>query len=346
MSYVVGGNEIHQKYKLLHSLTPPELVKWCEDENQFWNDLYTEYRKHHSGMSHAVTNAIIGWTTALTNMINRGNNLSDKEIIDNAEHFSLPFHDEPISNQIKHYASNTLVLDSAITFYKLALDAERNSYTKLYTQKYEELESKLKDRISDLLEQFNTDRQSSISAIKKSEQEAAKGIQDKIAAAQAAVSLSEPVEFWESRKEIHAGKARKYGIAAICTAFVFLLLLTALIVLEYNSGEETTILGLKIILPQNKFGIALLLLLTTAGVWVTRILVKLMMANLTLESESLERATMIKTFVAMRAVTGVVEKENETLFYTTLFRPSNSALSEDGTAPEFARLIEAVLKKN
>ena len=143
---------------------------------------------------------------------------------------------------------------------------------------------------------------------------------------------------------LHKESAKKYGILSLISGTIFAITLGTVIVNEYSAGLSYSLWIYSLTLPKSISGIALILLISTAGIWSTRIFVKLMMANLTLESESLERATMIKTFVAMKAVESSMAQEAELLFYTTLFRPSNNVINEESTAPEFGKLLDAVLK--
>lgn len=163
-------------------------------------------------------------------------------------------------------------------------------------------------------------------------------------ASEAAIALSAPVKYWEDRKKLHKESAQKYGIFSLISGVIFAITLGTVIVNEYSAGLSYSFWIYSLTLPKSISGIALILLISTAGIWSTRIFVKLMMANLTLESESLERATMIKTFVAMKAVESSMAQEAELLFYTTLFRPSNNVINEESTAPEFGKLLDAVLK--
>lgn len=86
--------------------------------------------------------------------------------------------------------------------------------------------------------------------------------------------------------------------------------------MNINPALPTMYGGFEFTLPKTLSGIALILLISTGGIWSTRVFVKLMMANLTLETESIERATMIKTFVAMKAVESSIAQEAELLFYS------------------------------
>nr|WP_246889784.1 DUF6161 domain-containing protein [Pseudomonas protegens] len=169
-------------------------------------------------------------------------------------------------------------------------------------------------------------------------------ISNLVKAGTSAIALSEPVKFWEQRRDIHNSNARRYSKYAAISASVFASLLFFSVLYGYAAGITHTVFGYEITLPKTLAGVAVILLVSTGGIWATRIFVKLMMVNLTSEAESLERSTMIKTFVAMQAVDSSISHESQMLFYTTLFRPSNNTINEESTAPEYGKILEAVLK--
>jgi hypothetical protein len=160
-----------------------------------------------------------------------------------------------------------------------------------------------------------------------------------------AILSAAPVEYWESRQKLHHSRAASYKTALIVVALFFLAAICTLIILEYQNGESITFQGMEIPVPAGKFSLALMVLLTTSAIWLTRILVKLMMTNLALEIEALERGTMIKTYIALEQANTAKTPEIEMLFYSTLFRPSTNSLTDDSTSPEYIRLIEALIQK-
>lgn len=223
----------------------------------------------------------------------------------------------------------------------------KNSETDYY-QGYTDGVAKNLKSISSVIDHKVTETITELSAKEVNLSESIQSAEDRLnnlfKASEAAIALSAPVKYWEDRKKLHKESAQKYGIFSLISGVIFAITLGTVIVNEYSAGLSYSFWIYSLTLPKSISGIALILLISTAGIWSTRIFVKLMMANLTLESESLERATMIKTFVAMKAVESSMAQEAELLFYTTLFRPSNNVINEESTAPEFGKLLDAVLK--
>lgn len=342
MAYVIGGDGNYNKLAKFKADSGLDIRKWCSDESNFWGQITNSIGNN---VSSDTADAISQYIRGLRTLLN-SSEITMEDIYRLAWEYKLPFHDEEVAPRVLGYSLNPNLFEPAIFAYQLSISAEINAYNRLYTDRFETIDQIQSDRIDSAIMNFAAEKDTAIKAIETVAESMADDLEKKLSAASAAIALSEPVQFWENRKETHEEKAREWGKRAITAALVFLGILALLIVYEYGSGETYTVKGLTFTVPQNKFGIALLILFTSAGIWMVRIFIKLMMANLTLEAESLERSTMIKSFVAMKAVSGDIDKENQTLFYTTLFRPTTSSLTEDGTAPELARLVEVILKKN
>ena len=160
-----------------------------------------------------------------------------------------------------------------------------------------------------------------------------------------AILSAEPVKFWDSRRDLHHARAKAYKKALIIAAAVFLTIIVSLVIFEYSDGKTIEIFGRAWKIPTANFSLALTIIFTTAAIWLTRVIVKLMMTNLALEIEAVERSTMIKTYIALEKSNITKTAEIEMLFYSTLFRPSTNTLTDDSTSPEYIRLIEALIQK-
>lgn len=316
-----------------------------QKEQEFWKSITNRLRGNPEEFPHSINAIILSYCSEI-GAAQRTKDISKRiKIVVEANRKHLLFnHDEDVAEIAKHISNNNLGLAALIQCYKMSLESQDEVYERLYTEDYERLRKNTAQEISDLVTSLKEKVEKSTTELQSKIDNANKDLEKIVAAATEAVALSEPVKFWETRQATHKENARKYGIQALTAAIIFGSLLTLTIIYEYISGRSVTVAGVDVTIPENNFGVAFLVLLTTAGIWSIRVFVKLMMANLAHETESLERATMIKTFVAMTKVNGEISKENQTLFFTTLFRPSNNSLSEDSTAPEFSRLIEAVLK--
>lgn len=357
----------YETYKLIsisrqeeiESLSTEEIRAWVEREIKYWSEidrsLQQQRRSNDPTKVHSTFALEVQRYTA--DIVKVSERLSPDYMIINDDgqvetpatilqpifSYALPHHDEPSADDFKN-ACHSGEAASVIYAYRSSLTNQNKYYNAGF-------EAGLKKNLQTISDDFNKKTSDSLTSIseRKSEvsdelKETEENIRKIAAAATSAITLSEPVKFWNDRKNIHNSNAFKYGRYAFISALLFSILLAGVVIYEYQSGIAHNVLGFEFTLPKTLSGIALILLISTGGIWSTRVFVKLMMANLTLETESIERATMIKTFVAMKAVESSIAQEAELLFYTTLFRPSNNVISEDSTAPEFGKLLDTILK--
>ncbi|BBU46489.1 hypothetical protein PPTS312_44040 [Pseudomonas putida] len=347
------------KSEQLRDLSDEQMLSWVNLEIKYWAEIHKRLEQQKNQQPSfrvhpAITEAFSNYLTTLNKYIENSQYntviFDDDEIQDpsskllkNIFSFDLPQHDDPQAEDFKR-ACITGDAASALYSYRMSINNLHSLYFKGYQDGISRnlktiangVDSKFSDTISDL-NQRKLDLHDDIKAAEDT-------ITKIVAAATSAIALSEPVKFWDDRKEIHKTNAQKYAKYATYSAISFALMLGLIIIYEYMSGTTHSWLGYEFTVPKSLSGIAIILLISTGGIWATRIFVKLMMANLTMETESIERATMIKTFVAMKAAEASIAQEAELLFYTTLFRPSNNVISEESTAPEFGKILDAILK--
>lgn len=285
---------------------------------------------------------------------------SNKSIESFQKNQPLPFHDEqPECDFFPDLAENGQ-LDIAIYTFRASLKNFDRAYLTARSEDLSKIEDSYRanitaettklfseiDNSEQKLNEYRENAEEKISEKLALELEKAKSeINNILTAANKTILSAEPVKYWQERENNHKNKAKKYAWYVISTAIVFFLLLTFLTVSVYKVSDEFIFAGIPISLPTEKTSIALIIIATTGAIWLTRVLVKLMMTNLALEIEALERSTMIKTYIAMEYARGEQIQEIQMLFYTTLFKPSNNNLSDDSTSPEYIRIIEAMLQK-
>ncbi|MBA5203324.1 hypothetical protein H5A44_15005 [Pectobacterium brasiliense] len=357
----LGKSLLKNRHDRIHALNRSELHDWFKEEFSYWENIIqvmNEKDQAHKRVQIASTNRffiqqISDYCTQLSRMtteLEKNTSPNDENVhsemwekVKIIYDINLPKHDDPLAEDFK-YACYSGVAASAIYTYRIISVAADPFYLRGYEEKVEANLASLSERIDKNVREVLQDFSDKEKIINDSVVSGKDHIEKIVSAATAAVSLSEPVKFWEERKGLHNINAKKYGKYASISAMIFSILLGVTIGYEYVSGVPRNFWGFEFTLPKTLSGIAMILLVSTAGIWCTRIFVKLMMANLTLETESIERATMIKTFVAMKAAESSIAQEAELLFYTTLFRPSNNLISEESTAPEFGKILETILK--
>lgn len=347
------------KFSRIENLEDKDFSAWLNSELTYWEKIDKLVRQQknlhvHARASDQSFELISRYRTEIQSLAQndasqellfdeRGELTIAQRFIDINLKYNLPLHDDPLAENFKTGCISGGT-DSCIYSYQLFSGEVESHYSRGYNEGIKKNLSNISEmydkKISETIAIFN-EQQGKISETSTKAEEA---IEKLVAAGTAAISLSEPVKFWDERKLIHKQNAIKYGKYASRSGTIFAAALIAVVLYEYLSGIPHQVFGYDFTLPKSLSGIAIILLTSTAGIWSTRIFVKLMMANLTLETESIERSTMIKTFVAMKATEASIAQEAELLFYTTLFRPSNNVISEDSTAPEFGKVLDAILR--
>jgi hypothetical protein len=140
------------------------------------------------------------------------------------------------------------------------------------------------------------------------------------------LALSAPSRYWSKKRLAHRNMAWVFGLVSV-------VLFTA--VGWAVSGEVHTLLGdvtdpTKV--PYWRIGI--LVIFTTLALWVIRIVVRLFLSHIHLESDAAERLTMLHTYLALlRKKEGGLQQDDITLILSALFRSSSDGIVKDDSAP-------------
>ncbi|RTY63914.1 DUF6161 domain-containing protein [Pseudomonas veronii] len=346
------------RFKTMHKT---ELLPWLTKEQEFWSKIHFTLKKSLNNDEFPDEN--IGLVSQYLKAIDVAlQGLTDtRNIILIQSNTPLPFHDESNFNpkRIIEFAKNGQ-LSIVLYIFETTLQNQYTTYIKSYTADLKLIEDSFKNHLTNtensFTNNFNEISASSDEKIKEFventknqlEEKCKESVEEIIAITKGTSSeilAEEPVKYWKERELNHNKKAKTYLKIIIGAAILFILTIISLVFTVYSKSELHEIAGVQIPIPTDKYGIALLILTTTSAIWFIRVLVKLMMTNLALEIEALERSTMIRTFIAMEKTK--VEKSDDVrmLFYSTLFKPTNNNLTDDSTSPEYIRLIEAMLQK-
>lgn len=343
------------------TMTKSELVTWLSAEKEFWSKIYSYLKKTLNSDDNPDENRELV-SQYLKAVDTAAQGLSDtRAIIAIQSTTPLPFHDESNFNpeKILGFAQRGQ-LSIALYIFETTLNTQHTEYLNSYTTDLKIIESSFKKYLESSEESFTTNLNEKAESYDNTLKQLVANVTNQLderceISVKKVENLSdsfsheilaeEPVKYWKERETKHGEKAKIYLIIIAIAASIFIGLIVGLILLIHNKKETVQFGNIEISLPTDKYGLALLILITTSSIWLIRILVKLMMANLSLEIEALERSTMIKTFIAMEK--SKVEQSNEIrmLFYSTLFKPTNNNLTDDSTSPEYIRLIEAMLQK-
>ena len=72
-----------------------------------------------------------------------------------------------------------------------------------------------------------------------------------------------------------------------------------------------------------------MLLISTLGVWLTRLSTKIFISSLHLGADAYERVTMIRTYIALLVEDKELEDDDRKLILQALFRPSSTGIFKD-----------------
>lgn len=143
------------------------------------------------------------------------------------------------------------------------------------------------------------------------------------------------VNYWEARKKHHKDTALKFLIAAsilLITAaagmYGFLDHLSAIDSAHFaESKKHLSPLEIPV------WYIPTTIALVTIFVWLQRILVRIILSNLHLETDAGERIVMTKTYIAMLREGQTLKDEDRKLILASLFRPSTTGIMSDDALP-------------
>lgn len=149
--------------------------------------------------------------------------------------------------------------------------------------------------------------------------------------------LEASVTYWDDKQEHHHKEMKRMAIATLLLGI--LSLGTFVCIAKANELTIGTINNV----PLGQLGI--LIAITAAGIWITRLCAKLFISNLHLNTEARERVTMMKTYIALVSEGKAPLESDRSLMLQTLFRPSSAGLiKEDGPAG-FLELLKWVKKE-
>lgn len=137
------------------------------------------------------------------------------------------------------------------------------------------------------------------------------------------MALSAPVSYWTSKKTFHS---KKIPYFRNWTILIGVLGGSALI-----AGSIALLLNDIDKVPYWK--LTILLLSGTLLFWLLRVMTKLLLSHIHLESDAHEREVMAQTYLALLKEKSGLKEDDKKLILTTLFRPTSSGIINDDGAP-------------
>lgn len=150
------------------------------------------------------------------------------------------------------------------------------------------------------------------------------------------LALLAPTEYWKTRATKHRTKAIGFAVAfaAALTAALSLFIYFGISHLAKPETQSTFLAVIPVLVP------------AFAGVWVLRILGRMLSENLAISQDAEERETMVKTFLALMRdeTTGksVVTDEDRRIILHALFRASTVTATDDSPPIHWAEAVRKI----
>lgn len=192
----------------------------------------------------------------------------------------------------------------ATSEHKTQLDATLTDTSNQLTQKLADVESQLSKKL--------LDAENRLTVVEKTYDEK--------------LALQSAVKYWETKATSHKRWAVVWGILSVITAI-------AATWFTLTSVKQT--LGATKITEAQLSQVSELALIAIFGVWMMRVLVRLMLSNTHLHTDASERKTMMLTYLAMMREGQLPEGNSRDLILQSLFRPTSTGIIKDDASPPF-----------
>ncbi len=196
------------------------------------------------------------------------------------------------------------------------------------SSQYKALEKKYMDQIEGQKNEFDKFKQSSESDFKTLVDGSTKELKNIERTYDQRLALRAAVQYWKRKATSHQRNARRLSWAASIVGIIVAIALAVEAAAIIDSSN--TIGNLAI------WKIAVFLLTCIPGIWAIRILVRLLLSNLHLNSDAVERRTMLLTYLALLRRGEGPSEDKKDLILNMLFRPCATGIVKDDALPSIA----------
>jgi len=148
------------------------------------------------------------------------------------------------------------------------------------------------------------------------------------------MSLKAPVDYWTKKQVAHAEKIKHYTYASLIIGTLGGAFLSVILYNIFSDGSK------------DYWKIGFFILLATLFFWIMRILIKLLLSNIHLETDANERTVMCKTYLSLIRDKSGLNDDDKKLILTALFRPSvNGIINDDGIPPGLYDIFSKAISK-
>ena len=116
-------------------------------------------------------------------------------------------------------------------------------------------------------------------------------------------------------------------------------------ILLHKTTPSGTISNKTVLTRDDIWKFSIMLLISTIGVWLTRLSTKIFISNMHLGADAYERVTMIKTYLALLIDDRDLKSDDRQLILQTLFRPSSTGIIKDDGPITILESLAKILKR-
>jgi hypothetical protein len=139
------------------------------------------------------------------------------------------------------------------------------------------------------------------------------------------MKLQAPVKYWEDKRDLHA------RLAQITGGLSFVGIAGAAATLAWKGN--VLLASLQSDGTPDSWRIGILVLLGLFAVWGIRLVVRMFLSNLHLQTDAAERAVMVQTYLSLLEGGGLDDGEDRRLILQALFRPASDGIVKDEGIP-------------
>lgn len=352
-----------RKILVQHPIDKEEIRSWILKELEYWEKIFSTFNSvniNYLPYLNYYYSKLLDYSQSshqeqLEKGIDFGNNILE------AYKNEIIHHDDPLAKSFQDSISDADSLKSALFSYKSSAFFSDAAYEKLYKNRYQRLIEESESKYQGMLSEMMAKGEETFRAINEYKAAAERQMEASVknAGANLDVVLAEkeqylkdvslkvinniianqPVQFWEQKKLLHKKRAITFGWLAAALALIIVIVIGSTLI---ASQKQTIDLKYFSIPVPDHFSLAIIVLSASFGIWALKIFIKLMISNINMEAEAVERSTMIKTYVSLSETS--ISEEVTTLFHKSLLATSNSKI-EDDTAPDALKAIELILKR-
>ncbi len=253
------------------------------------------------------------------------------------------------------------LLDNTI-FGKMIINPKETDFdTSERIKVLEEDKLKIKGQLQELNEKFNNSREDfkTINTILEKSSKLESDYTNAKEAVLKDLELQVSYNYWEEQVKSYTSKYWGYFLGSMVSAIILLTFVftflqnnplvinstkSELSIVKINSDTNSTNKNMDSKDAFQLWEYGFLILVTTMGVWLIRILIKITLSNYHLSVDANERVIMIKTYLSLLKEGSGFEANDKKVMLDNIFRPTNFGIIKDETSVTIADILSSLKK--